>query len=174
MAVAALLMAGCRRVEPSDGQVGDLVLRVSTGAATTKVDTPVMEHGDAFKNLLMIVTGMDNIPVENKWAYKTYDSAIENDEFTFTDIPLGSYRVYAFANIDHTAWGHGIDVPDPANDAKVEAAVKSLCVGGVIANGLEVDRTLSLPEGTPAPVVPVYPAEARECSCRVSKRLLLA
>ena len=159
MAAAVLLMAGCRRVEPSDGQVGDLVLQFSAGAAATKADSPVLEHGDAFKNLLVIVTGMDNKPVAGKWAYRTYDSAMENDEFTFTDIPLGSYRVYAFANIDHTAWRHGIDVPDPVNDAKVEAAVKSLCVGGVITNGLDVDRTLSLPEGTPAPVVPVYPTE---------------
>lgn len=158
MAAAVLLMAGCRRVEPSDGQVGDLVLQFSAGAAATKADSPVLEHGDAFKNLLVIVTGMDNKPVAGKWAYRTYDSAMENDEFTFTDIPLGSYRVYAFANIDHTAWSHGISVPADDSPSAVEAAVSSLCVEDDTANALDVDRTLSLPAGDPAPVVPEYPA----------------
>lgn len=158
MAAAVLLMAGCRRVEPSDGQVGDLVLQFSAGAAATKADSPVLEHGDAFKNLLVIVTGMDNKPVAGKWAYRTYDSAMENDEFTFTDIPLGSYRVFAFANIDHTAWSHGISVPADDSPSAVEAAVSSLCVEDDTANALDVDRTLSLPAGDPAPVVPEYPA----------------
>lgn len=152
--VAALLTAGCRRMGPAGGEAGDLVLRFATDVPATKANPSA---GDQFNNLLVVVADMSDKPVDGKWAYKTFQEPVEQDEITFTDLPIGSYKVFAFANIDHTDWGHGIVQPADGSPEAIKNAVESLCVDGNIANGLDIDRTLSLPSPDTTPV-PVYPA----------------
>lgn len=167
-AAMALLMAGCRRIEPASGEVGNLVLHFSTGEASTKAkltdpqdtaptDQQLLRDGAKFQNLLVIVTGKDDyIPV--KWQYADNFGAATSTDFTFENLPLGTYRVFAFANIDHQDW---IQIPeitkntdDTYNESSIQNAVAYLCSGGVITNALDIERVLTLTSGTH----PDYPA----------------
>lgn len=97
MISAVLITVGCRRIE-SVGDTGDLELHISTGTVDTKA---TLEEGEQFTNLLVVTEDANN-SVQRKYVELSSSSDFTN--VVFEDLAAGECKVYAFANIGHTAW----------------------------------------------------------------------
>lgn len=101
LAAALLLAAGCHRLDPTQGEPGSLVLHLASEQLGTKA-TPT------FNKVLVVVayrnrTGSD-AALNGTVAASTYLETTGTD-ITFENLGTGDFTVYAFANVDHTAWG---------------------------------------------------------------------
>lgn len=94
---AVLITVGCRRIE-SVGDTADLELHISTGNIDTKA---TLEEGEQFTNLLVVTKDANNT-VQRKYVELSSSSDFTN--VVFENLAAGECRVYAFANIGHTAW----------------------------------------------------------------------
>jgi len=146
--MTALLTAGlalsCTRPleegQPSEER-GNLTLRLSPGLLSTKAGS--LATGDTFRNVLVIMANDANRVVQR--IYKELDSGVASDVVSFQDLKVGTYQVYAYANIDHTAWQND---PFIADEEKMLAQNQD---GGGLLN---VDRELKTFYGTETPPTP--------------------
>ena len=138
--VALLLTVGCNRLESTSEGVGRLVLYFSSGGVETKASK---EDGDLFSNILVIVAKDDGTVIGKGFKYLTAES--NSYQMEFDNIPLDSYVVCAYANIDHTAWWPEIDITNIA-----EGDYSSIID---VNNKIDLNKTLQLSSGS----VPVEP-----------------
>lgn len=140
-----MVLTGCKREPVYKGTVlpaetGTLEIRLRTSAPATKSDTS--KEGDAFHNVLVVI-----VDASGKVVDKVYESYSEEekirDVIQFTDLKVGAYQVYAYANIGHTDW--------QITGQTIEDVEKTL-VNGVDLLG--TDRRLKTLTGTDVPAQP--------------------
>lgn len=107
MVAAIVLVAGCRRIDPAPA-TGDLLLSISAGEMGTKRSD--QEDGKKFQKLLVIITDDQNKFLQGKYLPMDDSPADKQENIEFTGLPAGkTYKVFAFANIDHATWSPGFD-----------------------------------------------------------------
>ena len=139
--VVLLLAVGCNRLESTSDGVGRLVLYFSSGGVETKASK---EKGDLFSNILVVIAKEDGEVAGIK--FMPLDAASASCQMEIEDIPLGSYIVCAYANIDHTEWGHGIDI---SKINKTPPDYSSI----IVNNKIDPNKIMQLSSGS----VPVEP-----------------
>lgn len=149
LVVAAIVLAtGCRQIDPAPA-TGDLLLSISAGEMGTKAPTDDQKEGKEFQKLLVIITDDQNKFLQGKYVPMTSPADIlENIEFT--GLPTGkTYKVFAFANIDHATWSPGFNLEQIENQD-----FSSILEGE--DKLLKVNQLLTLSSGD----VPNYPSES--------------
>ena len=133
--------------EPAAAGVGSLRLHLSPGLPGTRADIPdslkTPQNGYAFKNVLVVIANDAQKVIARD--YKDYSAAVSSDVLSFQDIKVGSYQVYAYANIDHVDWQRAQTI------AQVEACLTASKEGGDLMNP---DRQLRPLSGSAVPADP--------------------
>lgn len=118
--LAVLLVGACVRHPVDDAeQYGALKLQIGAGSLATKSGETDPRDGDVFHNILVVVADKDgmvkasvlkeypcteelgNVPSAQEPKDVTSTST---DWIYFMNLKVGYYQVYAYANIDQTAW----------------------------------------------------------------------
>lgn len=122
-----------------EGETCSLTVKINTESVSTKA-AGTLKDGYSFRNLLLILADNANKKVAS--SYTDYSaSPAETAEVNFDHLRVGSYHLYAYANIDHTAW----------QDAQsIEAVEKALAEGG----NLNPNRLMKVLESGSAPSAP--------------------
>lgn len=145
MLVLALVVAvGCRKENTVSGDsdaVGSLSLSFSLGDLETKAD-PVAADGDCFHNVLVLVANEENKLVDSKY-HDHGDTYMVTDTLHFWNLRVGAYHVYAYANIDQTAWQSDQTI------ALVEKKLNAVRVTG--GDPVKMDRLLKVFDSKSAP-----------------------
>lgn len=158
-AVILLAAGACRRLpDGGDGQ-GDLVLCLSADGIGTKADDSSPD-GDKYHNVLVVIADNNGKVVDK--VFKSYPcltpgpnqdavdaSSVENDRIYFRGLRVGYYQVYAYANLDATAWQQ----TDVSSLTTVEEIVAKLTADGA-ATHLNSDREMLSLSGTDTPPYP--------------------
>ena len=97
-AAALLLAAGCRRLEPV-GQTGNLTLHFSSAELATKG----AEDGDLFNNLFVVVATGD---ATSGYTVVDKKKVTGVNVVEFQSLPMKTYDVFAFGNIDLSTWSN--------------------------------------------------------------------
>ena len=106
VAVAVLLTASCRRIDPIE-QTSDLELVFSTeelGTKVTETINPTLQNGGKFSNLFVILVYVDNSGASPQkiiyWDQRTFSAETETGSVRFRNVKNNvDYQVYAFANL---------------------------------------------------------------------------
>ncbi len=147
--LTTLLPVGCSRsleqdqLRPEETETGSLTLHFCSGLPASKAGTGAQD-GYAFNNLLVLIANDANKLVDKE--YKELASDATTDVVSFKDLKVGTYNVYAYANIDHTDWqlsGQSI--------AEVEKLLEGDKSGG---DPVDVTRVLQTLEGSNTPAAP--------------------
>ena len=158
-AVILLAAGACRRLpDGGDGQ-GDLVLCLSADGTGTKADDSSPD-GDKYHNVLVVIADNNGKVVDK--VFKSYPcltpgpnqdavdaSSVENDRIYFRGLRVGYYQVYAYANLDATAWQQA----DISSLATIEEVVTKLTADGAAAH-LDSDRKMLSLSETETPPYP--------------------
>lgn len=121
---------------------GSIELRLnSEDAITLRTKATDMEEGLKFQNVLVVLVNSGGNVVAKE--YKEEISPVNNDVISFNSLLPGTYHVYAYANIDATAWQSG-DL--------ISSQEKGLAIGASFSNF--VDRELTTLTGTDVPSDP--------------------
>jgi len=147
MVLALVLAVGCRKentVSVDSDAVGSLSLSFSLGELETKAD-PVVSDGDCFQNVLVLVANEENKLVDVKY-HDHGDTYLVTDTLHFWNLRVGAYHVYAYANIDQTAWQSDQTI------ALVEKKLKAVRVTG--GESVNMDRLLKVLDSKSAPQSP--------------------
>lgn len=135
---------------------GSIELKLNSGnAVTLQTKAPDLEEGLKFNNVLVILVNNSGIVVGN--VYKTYpytpgvddiqdaesDTSVAEDVIHFNGLLPGNYHVYAYANINASAWQSGNLI---ATQEKVAAVGSSFSTFA--------DRELAALAGTGVPADP--------------------
>lgn len=143
-AILIAVLSGCSKEGVEKGR-GSLRLSLNQLDASfeTKAGTP--EEGYAFHNLLVILTDEQGRAIDK--IYKEYTSPLPtHDEVSFVSLEVGTYRVYAYANIDHVDWQDG-------TIASIEKEIQTL-KDDLVAGNLDTDHTLKDFSSGTAPALP--------------------
>ena len=92
-------------IEPgSEGSAkGSIELRLDSGKAISlQTKATNLEEGLEFKNVLVILVNNSGKVVDKQYIDET--SPVSEDVIHFNGLLPGNYHVYAYANIDATAW----------------------------------------------------------------------
>ena len=108
----SILCLGCRKEDPAPSPVesvetGSVTIRLSTKSGDRGVAADSYD-GHAFHDVLVIIADLNNNVVASQFVDEVDDGLgghehWEEKEVTFQRIQIGAYKVYAYANIDHTA-----------------------------------------------------------------------
>jgi len=135
----------CRKeVDPVDAAVGSgsIELRLnSENNITLQTKATNLEEGLAFNNVLVILVNNSGNVVAKE--YKAEGSPVTNDVISFNSLLPGTYHVYAYANIDATAWQSGDLISSQEQGLAIGASFSSF-----------VDRELATLTGTAVPSDP--------------------
>lgn len=103
--VAALLTAGCRRLDPADG-TGDLDLVFATEELGTKswelTEPASLQNGGQFNHLLVVLVKDNGTDKTIYWDQKSFaeeGEGVTTGVMRFRNVKNGTYRAYAFANL---------------------------------------------------------------------------
>ena len=111
----SLLCLACRKTEPVETVIDPSRTSTVTISLSTKADRGAMDQedsydGHAFHNVLVIIADPNNgnRVVDSKFIDEIPDGQGGHEHWSdttvvFERIQIGSYKVYAYANIDHTA-----------------------------------------------------------------------
>lgn len=109
--VVLLLLSGCRKELESVEETTPSGFSDVTITFTTKSDRSTADDsfdGLAFHNLLVLLVDVDNKVYAKEWIPTVYESGNSGDHehwdrktVTFERVQIGTYTVYAYANIDH-------------------------------------------------------------------------
>lgn len=134
----------CRKeVDPVDAALGSgsIELRLnSENNITLQTKATNLEEGLAFNNVLVILVNNSGNVVAKE--YKE-GSPVTNDVISFNSLLPGTYHVYAYANIDATAWQSGDLISSQEQGLAIGASFSSF-----------VDRELATLTGTAVPSDP--------------------
>lgn len=104
--LAGLLSVGACQRQPGPAETeeyGTLTLQIGPGAdATLTKSEPDPRDGEVFHNILVIVADKNGVVMDK--AFKEYTTATDNDWIDFTNLKVGYYQVYAYANIEEPDW----------------------------------------------------------------------
>lgn len=135
----------CRKeVDPVDAALGSgsIELRLnSENNITLQTKATNLEEGLAFNNVLVILVNNSGNVVAKE--YKAEGSPVTNDVISFNSLLPGTYHVYAYANIDATAWQSGDWISSQEQGLAIGASFSSF-----------VDRELATLTGTAVPSDP--------------------
>jgi len=135
----------CRKeVDPVDAALGSgsIELRLnSENNITLQTKATNLEEGLAFNNVLVILVNNSGNVVAKE--YKAEGSPVTNDVISFNSLLPGTYHVYAYANIDATAWQSGDLISSQEQGLAIGASFSSF-----------VDRELATLTGTAVPSDP--------------------
>lgn len=121
---------------------GSIELRLnSEDAITLRTKATDLEEGLKFQNVLVVLVNSGGNVVAKE--YKEEISPVNNDVISFNDLLPGTYHVYAYANIDATAWQSG-DL--------ISSQEKGLAIGASFSSF--VNRELATLTGTDIPSDP--------------------
>jgi hypothetical protein len=135
---------------------GSIELKLNSGnAVTLQTKANDLEEGLKFNNVLVILVNNSGIVVGN--VYKTYpytpgvddiqdaesDTSVAEDVIHFNGLLPGNYQVYAYANIDASAWQSGNLIATQEKVAAVGSSFSALA-----------DRELAALTGTGVPSNP--------------------
>lgn len=142
----ALTVWSCQEVivPGSEGSgSGSIELRLNSGNAIslqTKATTD-LEEGLEFNNVLAVLVNNSGNVVDNQYVAEA--SAVTQDVILFNNLLPGNYQVYAYANIDATAW---------QRSETIESQEKALTPGTSFSSF--VNRELAALTGTDVPSDP--------------------
>ncbi len=138
-----MMAACCTSVVDTEitNEPASLTLNLSPGLLSTKAGD--IKDGYAFHNVLVIIANDANKVVGK--IYKEYDVNVASDVVSFEDLKVGTYHVYAYANIDHENWQSGNTI------STVEKNLAAHRDGGDL---LDSYRELKVMEGRAAPASP--------------------
>ena len=121
---------------------GSIELRLnSEDAITLRTKATDLEEGLKFQNVLVVLVNSGGNVVAKE--YKEEISPVNNDVISFNSLLPGTYHVYAYANIDATAWQSG-DL--------ISSQEKGLAIGASFSSF--VNRELATLTGTDIPSDP--------------------
>jgi len=123
---------------------GSLLLTLSSEPLSTKAGGEVAD-GDAFENILVLMCNEANQVVAKN--YQSYGEAKTFDNLYFKDLKVGTYHVYAYANVGHVQWQQG--------DQTIENVEKQLAAD--LENGgatLDDSREMAGLSGSDVPAIP--------------------
>ena len=121
---------------------GSIELRLnSEDAITLRTKATDLEEGLKFQNVLVVLVNSGGNVVAKE--YKEEISPVNNDVISFDSLLPGTYHVYAYANIDATAWQSG-DL--------ISSQEKGLAIGASFSSF--VNRELATLTGTDIPSDP--------------------
>ena len=138
--LAVLLAGACVRQPVEEaGEFGSLKLQIGSGHVATKSGEPDPRDGDVFRNILVVVADKEgtvkasvlkeypcteelgNVPLAQEPKDVTFTNS---DWIYFMNLKVGYYQVYAYANIDQTAWQQ-TDVSGLTNIGEIAAMIMS-------------------------------------------------
>ena len=131
-------------IEPgSEGSAkGSIELRLDSGKAISlQTKATNLEEGLEFKNVLVILVNNSGKVVDKQYIDET--SPVSEDVIHFNGLLPGNYHVYAYANIDATAWQGSDLIASNEKGLSAEASFSSF-----------VDRELATLTGTDVPSDP--------------------
>lgn len=150
---AALLVVGCGRVGPSTGEAGDLALRVSVDIPETKASA---QEGEQFTNLLVVTKDYEGV-IQHKYVELSASSDFTN--VVFEGLATGMCTVYAFANIEHTAWlADGSDISNIKEGGAVDEDMLMAVLSGADVPGAVPEGGVMLLTGKQE--IEVFPSES--------------
>ena len=132
-----------KEVEPDDVALGNgsIELRLnSEKAITLQTKATDLEEGLKFDNVLVVLVNNSGNVVAKE--YKDEVSPVTDDVISFDSLLPGTYHVYAYANIDATAWQSG----------SISSQEQGLAIGASFSSF--VDRELATLTGTDVPSDP--------------------
>ena len=140
--LSVLLLPGCRQdvmKGNTEAEYGNLSLTFST--KSTAADS---YDGHAFHNLLVILTDKSNRVYASKWIDEVPTGATTHEHWdektvNFELVQIGSYNIYAYANIDNTDY--------PVNGSPIESVEKLYTKG----DDLDPDRELAVLSSSAVP-----------------------
>lgn len=134
----------CRKeVDPVDAALGSgsIELRLNSEKAITfQTKATDLEEGLKFNNVLVVLVNNGGNVVAKE--YKDEVSPVTDDVISFGSLLPGTYHVYAYANIDATAWQSG----------SISSQEQGLAIGASFSSF--VDRELATLTGTDVPSDP--------------------
>ncbi len=145
----ALTVWSCQEVivPGSEGSgSGSIELRLNSGNAIslqTKATATDLEEGLEFKNVLAVLVNNSGNVVDKQYVAEA--SAVTQDVIHFNNLLPGNYQVYAYANIDATAW-------QKTGSETIESQEKTLTAGTPFSSF--VNRELAALTGTDVPSDP--------------------
>lgn len=152
LAAATLFATACDVHEadrvPEEEGTGRLTLSLSSAMPGTKAQTA--QEGYAFSNILVVLANEANQVIDKD--FKEYPAPVDEDVLSFDDIKVGSYQVYAYANIDHTDWQAAQTIAD------VEQQIVAARDGG---GSIDPDRRMKTLTGSDTPADPARLATPR-------------
>lgn len=145
--MSCLFLAGCRGgLEPvvsADELKGDLYLKIGSSVFETK--SADMAVGMAFEDVLVIIADNEGHVVDKVYKHYPYTHSsssdiqvevgtgeLSEDVIQFSNLKVGAYQVYAYANTGHTDW--------QVENATIEDVEKALAADG--SGILNADRLL--------------------------------
>ena len=132
-----------KEVEPVGATLGNrsIELRLSSEKAITlQTKATDLEEGLKFNNVLVVLVNNGGKVVAKE--YKDEVSPVTDDVISFDSLLPGTYHVYAYANIDATAWQSG----------SISSQEQGLAIGASFSSF--VDRELATLTGTDVPSDP--------------------
>ena len=132
-----------KEVEPAEVALGSgsIELRLnSEKAITLQTKATDLEEGLKFENVLVVLVNNSGNVVAKE--YKDEVSPVTDDVISFDSLLPGTYHVYAYANIDATAWQSG----------SISSQEQGLAIGASFSSF--VDRELATLTGTDVPSDP--------------------
>ena len=132
-----------KEVEPVGATLGSgsIELRLNSEKAITfQTKATDMEEGLKFNNVLVVLVNNGGKVVAKE--YKDEVSPVTDDVISFDSLLPGTYHVYAYANIDATAWQSG----------SISSQEQGLAIGASFSSF--VDRELATLTGTDVPSDP--------------------
>lgn len=142
--LGVLITWSCHKeVEPDDVALGNrsIELRLSSEKAITlQTKATDLEEGLKFNNVLVVLVNNGGKVVAKE--YKDEVSPVTDDVISFDSLLPGTYHVYAYANIDATAWQSG----------SISSQEQGLAIGASFSSF--VDRELATLTGTDVPSDP--------------------
>ena len=127
-------------------QTGQLTVKLAPEAYSTKaIDA---RDGYFYNNVLVVITNEARQVIDLR--YEEYGTPEQETDVNFEDLKVGTYHVYAYANIDHTDWQVA---------GRTIADIEKVLVGNRETGGAMLDEDRTLATLTPG-AVPEYPERA--------------
>ena len=124
--------------------LGSIELKFNSGnAISLQTKATDLEEGLKFNNVLAVLVNNSGNVVDKQYIDEA--SPVEEDIINFNSLLPGNYKVYAYANIDATAW-------QKTGSETIESQEKNLTAGTPFSSF--VDRELAAQTGTDVPSDP--------------------
>ena len=138
MIAAVLLAVGCNRLDPTPAGTGSLILHLSSEKPETKTEPTT------FNKVLVVIAyrNRSETSLNGTVAAWKYESTLTG-AMEFANVGTGDFTVYAFANVDHTAW----------EESAVGETATSILDGNGKVDEDRLLKTLSGLDGLPRPAL---------------------